>query len=630
MTIAVAIVLAPLPVRAQTFTNVTVAAGFTHNAVPPNCPTCAPTFNEEHAGAAAAGDYDGDGWVDLYVTRYWDAGVLYRNNHDGTFTDVTATSFPGDIQNYEMNGAAWGDLDNDGDLDLAVATMYEARHLLYFNDGQGVFSEQGASRGIQITTALPETAGSSIAMGDFDRDGYLDMYFTEWRSFSTNSNPSQARLFRNLGAAAPGHFVDVTAAAGVTMDRAVNPQANKALSFTPRFSDLDRDGLTDIAVVSDGGTSRMFWNNGDGTFSNRTGAAGIATGTNDMGFALADFNGDGLLDWFATSIAGNEDAHPYGNRLFMNDGDRTFTDVTTQTGVRMGGWGWGADAFDFDNDGDVDIVHTNGFSIADADQTRLFKNTGTRTSPQFVDVATSLGVTDAAQGRGLVSFDYDRDGDVDFFIVNNNSAPVLYRNDGGSTAGDWLRIRAVGTESNRDGIGAFITVTPNLDHPEAIYVAEIDGSSNYLGQSELTAHFGLGEVSSIDQIDVQWPSGYVQRFTDVAPNQSLTITEGLFADFNRDGQVDGDDLALWQSEFATGGAGASDADGDGDVDGSDFLCWQRSLGRTVANPIVGEAAIAMAASVPEPATLELLLGMAAVVLTILRDASPVRATPSKR
>jgi enediyne biosynthesis protein E4 len=607
---------------AQVFTNATVAAGITHNAIPTNCPSCAPTFNEEQAGGAAAGDFDGDGWTDLFITRYWDAGILYRNNQDGTFANVSATSFVPGALDHETNGVAWGDVDNDGDLDLAVSTMYESRHLLYVNNGAGSFSEAGIDRGLTITSPLPDTAGSSVSMGDYDRDGYLDMYVTEWRGFSSSSNPSQARLFRNQGAAAPGHFVDVTAAAGVAMDRVINPHANQALSFTPRFADVDRDGHTDLAVVSDGGTSRMFWNDGDGTFSNRTAAAGIATGTNDMGFTLADFNGDGLLDWFATSIAQNVDAHPAGNRLFLNDGDRTFTDVTTQTGVRMGGWGWGAEALDYDNDGDVDIVHTNGMGVADVDQTRVFKNTGTRTAPQFVDVATSVGVTDAGQGRGLLSFDYDRDGDLDVFLVNNDSAPILYRNDGGASAGDWLQIRTVGVESNRDGIGAFITVTPDLEHPEVIYVAEIDGSSTYLSQSEFVAHFGLGDVATIDQIDVEWPSGYTQRFHDVAPNQRVTITEGLLADFNGDGRVDGDDLALWRGDF--GDVGSSllcDADRDGDVDGADFLKWQRDLGRTVDSGLTVDAAVASSASVPEPAALTLLATLIVNLPWVRRAAS---------
>jgi hypothetical protein len=149
---------------AQGFSDVTIAAGITHNAVPPNCPTCAPSFAEVQTGGAAAGDYDGDGWTDLFVTRYFDSDILYRNNGDGTFSDATNAAFPDGIGVHETNGAAWGDIDNDGDLDLAVATLNESRHLLYINDGLGAFSEQGASRGLLVAGGLPTTAGTSFSM----------------------------------------------------------------------------------------------------------------------------------------------------------------------------------------------------------------------------------------------------------------------------------------------------------------------------------------------------------------------------------------------------------------------------------------------------------------------------------
>jgi hypothetical protein len=630
--VAAFVVSAPLTrpaVQAQNFSNVTVPAGITHNAVPPNCPTCPPTFAQVQSGGAAAGDFDGDGWVDLVVTRYFDSDVLYRNNGDGTFADVTATAFPGGIGVHQTNGAAWGDIDNDGDLDLAVATLNEARHLLYINDGLGQFVEQGQQRGVLINSGLPTTAGTSFAMGDYDDDGFLDMYVAEWRSFSDISSPAQARLFRNLGAANPGHFVDVTEAAGVGMNILTGPHKNKGLSFTPRFSDLDRDGLTDIAVVADARTSRLFWNDG-GVFLNRSAAAGIATGTNDMGFTLADFNGDGLLDWFVTSIALGSGEHPSGNRLFLNNGNRTFTDVTDATGVREGGWGWGAEALDFDNDGDLDIAHTNGMPIALRDYTMFFVNVGDRRTPRFVDMAQSLGVVDDLQGRGLLTFDYDRDGDLDMFLTNFGAAPILYRNDGGN-AGDWLQVKTIGESGNRDGIGAYITVTPDLAHPDVFYVAEIDGSSTYLAQSEMVAHFGLGQADVIDRIDVEWPSGYTQTFANVAPNQRITIREGLTADFNGDEQADGDDLIAWLAQCGmSAGATAEhgDADRDDDVDGADFLIWQRQLGRSADSGLTGELA---AAPLPEPGVVAIAAAVVLASVAQRRWAIPAaRGSPCSR
>ena len=596
--------LSASPTLGQSFVNVTAAAGITHNAEAPSSPIT-PTFAQVQSGGAAAGDFDNDGWVDLYVTRYFDTDLLYRNlgaTNPGEFADVTGTSFGAGIGNHETNGAAWGDIDNDGDLDLAVATINESRHLLYINDGVGNFTEAGDSRGIELTTGLPTTAGTSFAMGDYDHDGYLDMYVTEWRDFTTTSTDVQARLYRNRGAASPGFFEDVTNLAGVRMDILSGGNMGKGLSFTPRFSDLDRDGLTDIAVVADAFSSKVFWNNGDGTFTDGTDAAGINTGTNDMGYTLGDFNGDGLLDWFATSVGQGTGSHPSGNRLYLNDGDRTFTDATDATGVREGGWGWGADVIDFDNDGDLDIAHTNGMTIVADDQSVLFENTGDRANPSFVNNATTLGIVDNGQGRGLLTMDYDRDGDLDLFIVNYDSAPILYRNDDVNT-NDWLRIRTVGNSGNRDGIGAYITVTPDLTDPNVFYVTEIDGSSNYLAQSEAIAHLGLGELdpNSIDQIEVDWPSGYKQVFTDVAPNQLVLIIEGLVADFNDDDRVGQLDLDLWEQGYGiSGGATAADgdADRDGDVDGNDLLIWQRQHGRLVVSGIV-EIGTPLQA-VPEP------------------------------
>ena len=563
----------------------------------------APTFGQVQAGGAAAGDFNGDGWVDLYVTRYFGSDVLYRNNGDGTFADVTNAAFPAGVGNLETSGAAWGDIDNDGDLDLAVSTLNESRHRLYINSGNGQFSEQGQSRNLLIGTGLPTTAGSSFSMGDYDGDGYLDMFVTAWRDFSTQSPQLHARLFRNQGRSNPGHFEDVTLAAGVAMDIDAGIHAGKDLSFTPRFVDFDRDGHTDLAIASDGGTSRLFWNEGDGTFADGTAIAGIDSGTNDMGFTVGDFNGDGLMDWFVTSIGQGTGTHPSGNRLFLNNGDRTFTDATN-TGVREGGWGWGTESLDFDNDGDLDIAMTNGMTFVPSDQSVLFENTGTRTSPSFVDRSSTHGITDAGQGRGLLDFDYDRDGDLDLFVVNYDSAPILYRNDS-SNSNAWLQVATVGSQSNRDGIGTIITVTPDSDsEPEVFYVAEIDGSSNYLSQSESLAHIGLGDVESLDVVHLLWPSGYEQTFSNVDVNQRLAIVEGLLADFDQNDSVNQLDLSIWRTGYGSQIAAVpdGDADRDADADGRDFLYWQQQAGMSVASGIAITGALI---AIPEPSSLVL-------------------------
>ncbi len=237
---------------------------------------------------------------------------------------------------------------------------------------------------------------------------------------------------------------------------------------------MDGDGWQDLVVAGDFNTSRLFWNNRDGTFTDGTDQANVGTDENGMGSAVGDYDGDGDLDWFVTSIHDEKDSCAdtlcswggSGNRLYRNEGGRTFSDQTDAAGVRNGGWGWGASFFDYDNDGDLDL-----------------------------------------------------------FVVNNAGQPLLYRNDLDSTA-SWLAVDLVGTLSNRNGIGAKIFVDLDLTVTGDELVREIDGGSNFLGQSAFTAHFGLGELDSpIDLIEIRWPGGNVQQLYNVAANQRLTVRE---------------------------------------------------------------------------------------------------------
>jgi hypothetical protein len=270
--------------------------------------------------------------------------------------------------------------------------------------------------------------------------------------------------------------------------------------------------------------------------------------------------------------------------------------------------------FDYDNDADLDIVATNGYYAGptvphgfEDDVIRLFRNNGQGgVLTTFTDVAAAAGMTDASQGRGLLTFDYDRDGDLDVFIVNNFQAPVLYRNDGGNE-GDWLQIEAIGTLSNADGVGAFITVTPDLSQPNKKLVHENSGSSSFLSQSEPIAHFGLGvDAEPIDLIRIEWPaSGSVQELRNVAPNQFLTVVERFPADFDEDGDVDGADFLTWQRSLGAAGTPTTgDANGDRQVTGQDLTIWRRQ---------VGMPAVAAAGAVPEPALLTM-TALAGVVI----------------
>jgi hypothetical protein len=230
----------------------------------------------------------------------------------------------------------------------------------------------------------------------------------------------------------------------------------------------------------------------------------------------------------------------------------------------------------------------------------------------FTERAIFLGITNIAQGRGLLTFDYDKDGDLDAFIVNNHQAPVLYRNNGGND-NDWLAIKTIGTTSNAEGVGALITVTPDLEHPQDAIVWEVTGSSTFLAQSEKLARFGLGAgASTVDLIEIEWPaSGVVQQFTDIAPNQILTIIERL-PDFDSNGVVDAADYVVMRKNFGASVTPwtSGDGNGDGEINDLDYAVWERNFGRAI---FTASGSGGGAAAIPEPATCVLLC----VILTLV-------------
>ena len=495
-------------------------------------------------GGAAAGDVDGDGFPDLFVTRFDGPDILFKNDGQGGFTDVSRTA--GFRMTLPSNGVAMGDIDNDGDRDIYLTSVGDYQHYLFINDGTGKFREQGRDRGAAIRTSDLHR-GMSAAWGDYDRDGYLDLHVTEWGN--TKYLPptlwSHSRLLRNQGAENPGHFEDQTVAADVVLDNYVGFTVKDAIeglwTFTSTFADFDRDGHADLAVVGDFETSRLYWNNGDGTFllapnQYSDAPSGIGTDENGMGSAIGDFNNDGWLDWFVTSIYDADNPcvsqrcnwKASGNRLYLNNGDRTFTDVTDLAGVRDGGWGWGTTFFDYDNDGDQDLVMTNGMITPSVqsleftdDAMRLWRNEG---NGSFTEVAALEGLTDTSSGKGLLTFDYDVDGDLDLFVVNNGGAPKLYRNDS-DNGNAFLQLELVGTKSNRDGVGAFVTLMADADAmPQTRYLT--GGGTNFLSQSDSLLHFGLGDRDQpVHQLIVDWPSGVQQVFDDVAINSRFRAIE---------------------------------------------------------------------------------------------------------
>ncbi len=541
---------APLPTHTVArwhFREVTEEAGlrFLHNQIPP-----IPSFHEwiYYAGGAAAGDFDGDGRIDLAATRYSPPAVLlFRNRGDGTFEEVSAQAGI-EVQGLHPNGVAWGDIDNDGDVDLYVTTLglESRRFLLFVNDGTGHFTEEGRERGAAVESEFSHL-GFSASFGDYDRDGYLDVHVTEWKPivFNRERAPSHTRLLRNRGAQQPGYFEDVTQQAGVDMD-AIHPDCVEygcGVAFASRFVDLDEDGWADLAVASDFGTSRLFWNNRDGTFTDGTMAAGVGTDENGMGSAIGDFDGDGLLDWFVTAIWENGDACESrrrcnwgrsGNRLYRNLGGRRFADVTDLWGVRDAGWGWAATFADFNNDGALDLIATNGQRLPYLDLVGLGQlddefetdplKLWVRQGDHFVDEAPALGIADRRNGRGLLVFDYDEDGDLDVWIMNNSDEPALYRNEGGNER-PWLRVQLRGGRSNSQGANARVRMWPAREATPQ--VREVQLGNNFLGQDEAVCHFGLdSQEESVARLEVRWPaSGTVQVLENLPVRHSVVVAE---------------------------------------------------------------------------------------------------------
>ena len=353
----------------------------------------------------------------------------------------------------------------------------------------------------------------SATAGDYDRDGDIDLLLAHWwGDFAPCS-----RLWQNQG---DGTFLCVDELTGMNQHRGDIAK----FGYTPNFADINNDGWPDILIASDFQTSQVFMNKGDGTFEDVTNE-NVITDENGMGATVGDYDNDGDLDWFVTAIW-DEDPPPEvpfdaltGNRLYRNTGDGTFEDATDEAGVRLGGWGWGAMFEDFNNDGHLDIYHVNGWPYDDREFLRdpapLFVSDG---AGSFSDRSAELGANHLGQGRGVVAFDYDRDGDQDIMVVCANAPCVLYRNNGGN-AGNYLDVKLDGPDLNTQGLGARVFVTAG----DVTQMREIRAGSNFVSQSVAEAHFGLGSESVVASVRVSWPDGETTELTDVAVNQIITI-----------------------------------------------------------------------------------------------------------
>jgi hypothetical protein len=480
-------------------------------------------------------DYNNDGWLDLYVLsgRYLEGvtkfskpdGVdatnhLYRNNGDGTFTDVTAQAgVPG--KGFGM-GVTAGDYDNDGFEDLYVTNWNSA--ILYHNNGDGTFTDVTAKAGVDNPHF-----GVGTAWLDYDRDGKLDLYVGNYLKFDPNAKMlyftadafpgpldyegDADRLFHNNG---DGTFTDVSHKAGID-----NP-LGRAMGVT--VGDFDNDGWPDVYVANDTMESYMYHNNHDGTFTNVAPEVSTAFGANGeatsaMNPIFGDYDNDGWQDLFVSDMR--------YHRLFHNPGkERFWLDTTVETGVaQVSGQyvAWGDGFFDFDNDGWKDIYVVNGglhWLIPMEDS--VLRNNGNGT---FTDVSAQLGnyFRFKKVGRGACFADYDNDGFIDGFIMVLGGKGILLHNTppAPGTRNHWLTLKLVGTKSNRDGYGARLEVVAGDLHQYGEAVSE----NGYLSQGDPRPHFGLGPRTELDKLTITWPSGIVQTLEHVKADQILTVTE---------------------------------------------------------------------------------------------------------
>jgi len=464
------------------------------------------------SGGAAA-DFDNDGDVDVFLIGGGTASdALFTNDGTGRFTDVTAAAGIAGEPHLGA-GAAVGDYDGDGWLDLYVTSHgtplapETGRHRLWHNNGDGTFTDVAESSGV-ATTSTVIADGFGAVFGDYDLDGDLDLFVAGWEREGAGN-----RLFANQG---DGTFTDVTGASGIVDDG--------IRGFSPCLTDTDGDFYPELLLVADFGTSRYFINDADGTFTEATHNVGAGLEWSGMGTATADVDNNGLIDWYTSAIYDNEAAgRGDGNKLYLNEGNHRFREVAAAAGVDDGGWGWGTVAVDLDHDGWIDLAEVNGwhfegFETYTNDPARLFLSNGDGT---FRKAGAAVGFAHDGMGLGLLAFDADGDGDYDLGVTSPNAAFLLYRNDLVSDSA-WLRV-LLDTGGDPavapNGVGARVRVTMG----DTTLTRLVGGCSNYLTGLGPEAHFGLGAVSTVDLV-VEWPDGAVTRLNELAVNQVVTVT----------------------------------------------------------------------------------------------------------
>ena len=534
-----------VPVAAVTFVDVTDEAGirFQHSSG-----TRSSLLPEDMASGAGFADIDNDGNIDLYIVNLpgpfkqdgnpvgsQAANVLYRNNGDGTFTDITKTAGVGH-QGYGM-GCVFADYDGDGNIDLYV-TNYGA-NVLYRNNGDGTFRDVTGTAGVGC-----ELWSTGAAFADVDGDNDLDLYVCNYVTYDLEAleqmkeeslqsgkpvpsalnphvfEPQDNVFYRNNG---DGTFTDVTAEAGIA--------APGGRSMQAIFSDFDADNDLDLYVANDTSVNYTYRNDGSGVFADVSAESWAADFRGSMGLAAGDYDSDGDVDLFISHWVDEENAL-YRNLLKEDETaehirfvDESYTAMLAEESIKE--IGWGTALFDYDNDGDLDIFVTNGSTFQELKRPQvlipqrdaLFRNEGDGT---FTDVSEVAGIATlpVRVGRGATFGDYDNDGDVDIFIVNNYARPALLRNDGGNR-NNWLHVELIGTNVNRNAVGAKIQVkTTNQTQIREVYAGD-----SYMSFNSFIAEFGVGNATQVESVQVIWSNGDTQTLHNIPANQRIRVTQ---------------------------------------------------------------------------------------------------------
>ncbi len=495
-------------------------------------------------------DYDNDGWLDIYLTNgdrlntTWPSGKapishLYKNNRDGTFTDVTESS--GLARTGWQTGVCVGDYNNDGWDDLFCCFL--GHNILFHNNGDGTFTDVTKKAGLYQEKGR---WGAGCTFLDYDRDSHLDLFicnyvkldlesippidqttYCQWKGVPIMCGPRGLPadtniLYHNNG---DGTFTDVSAKSGIL-------KPGPRYSITAVSYDFDNDGWPDIYIAVDSQPSILFKNNHDGTFTDVAVMAGCAYNIDGheqagMGVAVADYDCDGWFDIFKTNFVDDT------CNLYHNNGDGTFTDVTFPSGIGVNTRyvAWGCGFIDYDNDGWQDIIQVNGHVYPEVDQydfgetfknpRLVYKNLANGT---FKDVSSQMGpgISERFSSRGAAFGDYNNNGRMDALILNLNDPPSLLRNEGVHSS-NWLKIKLIGTKCNRTAIGARVRVITG----KHIQMDEVHSGTSVMSQSDLRLHFGVAKFPVIDLVEVKWPTTQkLERFQKVAANQIITIREG--------------------------------------------------------------------------------------------------------